>query len=82
VVTAIEPAPADAEQKRALRKPPASLTAWEAYQRGLWHMAKLVGANNDRAREFLQQAITLDGTFVAAHAWRSPVRPALRWSWP
>src|SRR5207249_1713239 len=33
----IEPALADAEQQRVLRKPPDSLDAWEAYQRGLWH---------------------------------------------
>ena len=26
--------------RRVLRKPPESLGAWEAYQRGLWHMSK------------------------------------------
>jgi adenylate cyclase len=36
----IEPALADAEQQRVLRKPPDSLDAWEAYQRGLWHFNK------------------------------------------
>ena len=33
----IEPALADAERRRVLRKPPERLDAWEAYQRGLWH---------------------------------------------
>ena len=36
----IEPALAEAEQQRVLRKPPDRLDAWEAYQRGLWHFYK------------------------------------------
>jgi adenylate cyclase len=35
VAGAIGPALADAEQQRVLRKPPKSLDAWEAYQRGV-----------------------------------------------
>ena len=37
VTTAILPAVTDVEQRRALRKHPESLDAWEAYMRGLWH---------------------------------------------
>ena len=37
VAKAISPAITEAEQRRALRRPPKSLGAWEAYQRGLWH---------------------------------------------
>src|SRR5215469_6576300 len=40
VTVAIAPAIAYAERHRALRKPPGSLDAWAAYQRGLWHMGK------------------------------------------
>jgi adenylate cyclase len=40
VTIAIGPAIADAELQRALRKPPGSLDAWAAYQRGLWHSSK------------------------------------------
>ena len=40
VAGVIEPALADAEQRRVLRKPPERLDAWEAYQRGLWHFYK------------------------------------------
>jgi len=40
VTIAITPAIADTEQRRALRKPPGSLDAWAAYQRGLWHLSK------------------------------------------
>ena len=37
VAIAIEPAVAQMERHRAVRKAPESLDAWEAYQRGLWH---------------------------------------------
>ena len=40
VTGAIGPAVADAEQRRALRKPPSNLGAWEAYHRGLWHLSQ------------------------------------------
>ena len=40
VAHAIEPAISHAERQRAIRKAPETLNAWEAYQRGLWHMAK------------------------------------------
>ena len=36
--------------ERALRKPPESLGAWEAYQRGLWHHGKDNMADDARAR--------------------------------
>ncbi len=40
LTTALTPAIADAELRRAIRKPPESLDAWAAYQRGLWHLSK------------------------------------------
>ena len=40
VTTAIAPAIAHAEGQRAMRKPPESLDAWAAYQRGLWQLEK------------------------------------------
>jgi adenylate cyclase len=40
VMRAIGPAISQAERQRAMRKPPENLDAWEAYQRGMWHMAK------------------------------------------
>ena len=40
VTIAIAPAIAEAELQRAMRKPPESLDAWAAYQRGLWHLSK------------------------------------------
>ena len=67
VATAIAPAVADAERQRALRKPPGSLTAWEAYQRGLWHMLKSNLDDHRRAQEFFQQAIAVDENFGAPY---------------
>src|SRR5262249_399204 len=40
VTIAIAPAIADAERQRAMRRPPGSLDAWGAYQRGLWHLSR------------------------------------------
>jgi adenylate cyclase len=68
VTTAIVPAVADAEQRRALRKVPENLGAWEAYQRGLWYFGKANPADNDQARESYQRAITLDAMFSPAYA--------------
>jgi adenylate cyclase len=68
VVTAIQPAVADAELRRALRRPPESLNAWEAYLRGQWHHGQHTEADNDRAKEFLQRAIALDANFAAPYA--------------
>jgi adenylate cyclase len=67
VVTAMQPALAGAEARRILSKPPDSLEAWEAYQRGLWHLGKANAADIEQAQEFLQRAITLDARFVAAY---------------
>ena len=69
VVTAIQPAVADAELRRALRKAPGNLGAWEAYQRGLLHLGRFTAAtDNERAREFFRDSITLDATFASAYA--------------
>jgi len=62
--TAIAPAIADAEQQRAMRKPPASLDAWGAYQRGMWHLGKAGTRDDAIAEQFFQQAIDLDPMFV------------------
>jgi adenylate cyclase len=68
VVIAILPAVADAELRRALRKPPESLGAWEACQRGLWHMAKHTLADTKQAQHFFMRACELDVLFAAPHA--------------
>jgi adenylate cyclase len=68
VATAIEPAVAQTERHLAVRKPPESLDAWEAYQRGLWHMARFGAKDNEAAKSFFRRAIELDPNFASAHA--------------
>src|SRR6185437_15188759 len=68
VTIAIEPAVSDMERRRVLRKPPENLSAWEAYQRGLWHWSRISATDNMAARRFFRQAIDLDPHFAAAYA--------------
>jgi len=63
----IEPALAEAEQQRVLRKAPERLDAWEAYQRGLWHFHKYGAEDNKTAQTFFRQAIALDPNFAPGH---------------
>ena len=67
VAGVIEPALAEAEQQRVLRKPPERLDAWEAYQRGLWHFNKYGPEENQTAQTFFRRAIALDPNFAAGH---------------
>jgi adenylate cyclase len=67
VAGVIEPALAEAEQQRVLRKPPKSLDAWEAYQRGLWHFNKYAPEENQIALGFFRQAVGLDPNFAPGH---------------
>jgi adenylate cyclase len=67
VAKAVLPAVSDAELRRILRKPPESLGAWEAYQRGLWHEGRANLADSERAKGFFRQSIALDGAFAPAH---------------
>jgi adenylate cyclase len=64
VTIALVPAIADAEQHRALRKPPGSLDAWAAYQRGLSHLSKPARRITSSQRSSFQQAIDLDPIFA------------------
>jgi adenylate cyclase len=72
VTIAIGPVIADAEQQRAMRRPPDSLDAWTAYQRGLWHLEKGSVEDNAIAERFFQEAISRDAGFAGGHtglAW-------------
>jgi adenylate cyclase len=66
LVMTLAPAISLAERKRAMRKPPENLTAWEAYQRALSHWS--LRPDLSRCREFLQRAIALDNRFEPAHS--------------
>jgi adenylate cyclase len=65
---AINPAVAETELRRALRKSPHDLGAWEAYQHGLWHLAKGDETANERAKEYFNQSIAIDASFAAAYS--------------
>jgi adenylate cyclase len=67
VTIAIAPAIADAEQQRAMRKPPGNLDAWAAYQRGLWHLNKVSVEDVALAQKFFQQAVDLDPSFAGGY---------------
>ena len=67
VTIAMAPAIADAEQHRALRKPPGSVDAWAAYQRGLWHLSKYTVDDIALAQRFFQQAIDCDLSFSGGY---------------
>jgi adenylate cyclase len=81
VAAAISPAVASAERQRARRKPPGNLNAWEAYQRGLWHLCQVTADDNQAAQEFFQQAIELDPTFAGGYTGLSEAldRAAVVW---
>src|SRR5579863_183104 len=56
------------EQQRALRKPGATLTAWETYELGLWHMGRGNRVDNAKAQNFFDQASDSDPSLAAAHS--------------
>jgi TolB-like protein len=68
IVAAIASEIETAERDRAILKPPTSLSAWEAYHRGLWHMYRFTKAENKRAADFFRTAVSLDPTFARAQS--------------
>jgi adenylate cyclase len=71
---AIAPAIAQAEQQRAIRRPPESLDAWAAYQRGLWHLSKANVEENDVAQVFFQKAVDYDKNFTGGYVGLATAR--------
>ncbi len=72
VVTALVPALIEAERRRIARQAPETLSAWEAHQRGVWHMLKQTAGDNERARQFFQQAVALEADYSPGYdglAW-------------
>lgn len=68
IVAAVAEEVETAERNRAVLKPPNSLDAWEAYHRGLWHMYRFSGEDNQQAERFFGAAVQRDPTFARAHA--------------
>ena len=61
---AVHRALTDIELRRSLWRPVENLSAWEAYQRGLWHMSKSNLPDHERAIAFFNLAIELDASFA------------------
>jgi adenylate cyclase len=57
-----------AEQQRLARRPTTSLSAYEAYLKGLHHSLRGTVADNEAARALYARALELDPDFAAAHA--------------
>jgi adenylate cyclase len=68
LVGAIEPELSKAEQGMASVKSPELLSAWDAYQRGMWHMHKMKPDDFAAAKSFFEQAIALDSGFGSAYS--------------
>ena len=68
IVTTLEPQLTSSERQRARRKPIASLSAWECYQRGLWHLFRMTADDSAKALDLLERATMLDPTASSAHA--------------
>jgi adenylate cyclase len=67
LVGAITPSVGKAEQERARQKPPASLDAWDLYQRGMSQFRKRDRENIDDAQALFEQALQIDPRFAPAH---------------
>jgi adenylate cyclase len=73
IVGAIEPQLGEAERRRAKRKSPENLDAWDRYQRALWHYWQRERKDAEEAGRLFQSAIELDPSFSSAYAGLSEV---------
>ncbi len=68
IAAAIEPELGNVERERSRRKSPASLDAWDLYQRGLWSMYQETKRGNREALQQFEQSISLNSNFAPAYA--------------
>jgi adenylate cyclase len=68
LVGAIQPELSKAEQGMASIKSPEHLNAWDAYQRGMWHLHKMKPDDFAAAESYFVQAIDLDPRFGPANS--------------
>jgi adenylate cyclase len=81
IAAAIAPAIIDAEQQRALHKSAEHLDAWEAYHRGLWHLAVDNREHLELARNFFEKATVIDPSFAAPYAGLARVATRVAYSY-
>jgi TolB-like protein/Flp pilus assembly protein TadD len=68
IVAAIAPTVGALERARARRAPCCSTSAWETYQRGLWHVYRYSQKDLAAARQLFELAIATDPQFAPPHA--------------
>jgi len=71
IVATIEPEFNQFEYQQARNKSPDNLDAWEAYQRGLWHLYQFTRADTVASLPFFERASALDPEFAPAFAGAS-----------
>ena len=77
VATAVAPQLRERELSRALRKHPASMTAYDLTLQALDQLNRMDRASIERARELLQQAIEVDPDYASAYSRLASLH--LRW---
>ncbi len=68
IVAHMVPEMGRAEQRRAVRKRPAELSAWDLLQRGCWHCHRFTEGDMVRARAYMEQSLEIDPLSGPAHA--------------
>lgn len=68
ISVALRPELLRAMSERAMRQPPADLTAWDYALRGTWHLRRPTRADNEEALALLARAAQLDPASAFAHA--------------
>ena len=66
IFAAVMPELGEAERERARAKRPDSLTAWDCYQRGLWHLYRRTRDDVAEAERLFERALKLEGNLVPA----------------
>ena len=68
IVAALEPAIGRAEMRRAQRKAPQNLDAWDYHQRGMWYLSKVTEEDLECAYEMFRRSVDVDASFAPPHA--------------
>ncbi len=74
IVSSIAPELGAAERERARRKPPASLDAWDRFQRGLWHVYHVNERDHSEAERLMREVTEIDPGFSPAYAYLAFLR--------
>jgi TolB-like protein/class 3 adenylate cyclase len=82
VVAAIEPEMLLTEGRRAIRKNPANLDAFDRCMRGIWYFQQFSRSENRDAEVWLRQAIALDPGLALAHCYLArALNSRIWWGW-